>query len=280
MSKKRKAETDAALDSIKDETPCSATNVPATASTVSLATSKDALTTVPDGTATAGNGSSNASALNAAAPSTETSLAATTNTIPLDKLARLINARLYDAEASDTKAREAGQAANDSRIAAGHLLVQARTRVGVAQWAAWYKKHINRSKADIYRCIGLVEAPDPIKAREAEKTKAREGMAATRAKEPVSNVRDQALAKVQAAKPAPDKRVWDNIGKPASQVRDETTSAAANKLGTLTSYALATEVETQLRLLEDAKWSTVSDVRKQEITRLIHKLLARINPEK
>lgn len=206
------------------------------------------------------------------------------NTIPLDKLAHMTNTELEKAGNADSRAQAAGQEANDHRIAAGHLLVQARVRVGVAQWAAWYKKHINRSKADIYRCIGLVEAPDPSKAREAEKAKAREGMAATRAKatEPVSNVRDQALAKVQASKPDPKKSVWDQAGsnKSPSQIRDETTSAAANKLGTLTSYALATEVETQLRILEDAKWSTVSDVRKQEITRLIHKLLARINPEK
>jgi hypothetical protein len=104
---------------------------------------------------------------------------------PLAEMATAINA-VFDAETT------ALNTAKDKRLEAGRLLKEVRDRLQAAalnkdtpnsiSFDSWCKRNIKRSKADIYQCISLVSAKDPAKARDAEKTRAREGMKAARAK--------------------------------------------------------------------------------------------------
>lgn len=78
----------------------------------------------------------------------------------------------------------AEQLSADHRLNAGKLLAEAREAIGRgAPFDTWCKKNIERSRSDIYRCIALTETADPVEARTEEKTKAREGMKATRKKQ-------------------------------------------------------------------------------------------------
>jgi len=89
--------------------------------------------------------------------------------IPLDQVANEINVRLDRAAKAD-----------DHRIAAGHLLREARERIqtgkeGPITWTDWVASNIQRSMRDVQRCIALVEpGGDPEERRETEKTTNRE----------------------------------------------------------------------------------------------------------
>ena len=103
--------------------------------------------------------------------------------IPLDTLAREINARL-------TKADEIEGKANDHRIAAGLQLIAARKRVDAGEavddtgagigWEHWCAININRSQRDVRRVMRIAGRKDPTAALEAERDTAREGMARSR----------------------------------------------------------------------------------------------------
>ncbi len=198
------------------------------------------------------------------------------NVTTLASLARNINARFDDATKADT-------AAYDARIAIGKLLIEARERVDAAPkehgtFTEWYKLNIKRSKADIYRCISLASSPEPAKAREAEKAVAREGMARTRGAAKsltLETAKTTAATKIDAAKPNPQKNIWDSAtrGLPASATRDQAITAQGNELARKTGFDLATHVETQIRLLTDVQWRTVSATRRQEIVRIVRKMI-------
>lgn len=111
-----------------------------------------------------------------------------TNETPLEQLPKEINERLKRADKHQ-------QDATDMRISAGKLLVEAKTKVLAKKadgedvtWKSWVAEHIERSYGDCNKCIKLLEAPDPAKAREDEKTAAREGMAKNREKPSTSDV--------------------------------------------------------------------------------------------
>ena len=119
-----------------------------------------------------------------------------------------------------TRAHDADVNAKDQRIAAGMMLKRARERVAPKQWTRWLKRNITRSKADVYRCLALVENPKPeaqAVAREAEKTKARTGMRASRAKattrealSPTLETRERPTpATMPNTEPRPTRAVWD-----------------------------------------------------------------------
>src|ERR1051326_1529865 len=75
--------------------------------------------------------------------------------------------------------------ADDHRIAAGQLLIEAQKRVeageaGDTTWSDWVKQHIDRSPGDVRKVMALARAGDPVTARVEEKEKARRGMARLR----------------------------------------------------------------------------------------------------
>lgn len=143
------------------------------------------------------------------------------NQLPLPQLAEKIIATLAEATAHDGKAKEQHALANDKRLAAGRMLLEARGRVSSTpgQWEYWLRKNIKRSLSDCRALIALAEAPEPEKARETEKTRAREGMARTRAARrvtapvainPSTNaVTSAAVTALNSAAPHPDQKVWD-----------------------------------------------------------------------
>src|SRR5216684_7452676 len=79
-------------------------------------------------------------------------------TLPL--LAERINQALTVAAASDN-------VANQSRIDAGRMLQQVRARIPKG-FVAWCANNIKRSKADVYRCLKLVENADPTEQAKAQ----------------------------------------------------------------------------------------------------------------
>jgi len=92
----------------------------------------------------------------------------------LDHLAREINVRLQRAAQAD-----------DHRIAAGRLLIDAQKRVeageaGDITWSDWVKQYIERSPGDVRKVMSLARADDPVTARGQEKERARRGMARLR----------------------------------------------------------------------------------------------------
>jgi hypothetical protein len=93
---------------------------------------------------------------------------------PLDDVAAEINIRLQLAAKAD-----------DHRIAAGKLLIEARQRVesgeaGDITWSDWVKQHIDRSPGDVRKVMALARAGDPLTARGQEKERAQQGMARLR----------------------------------------------------------------------------------------------------
>ena len=93
---------------------------------------------------------------------------------PLDDIAAEINVRLQRAAQAD-----------DHRIAAGKLLIDAQKRVeageaGDITWSDWVKQHIDRSAGDVRKVMALARAGDPLAARVQEKERSRRGMAALR----------------------------------------------------------------------------------------------------
>lgn len=70
--------------------------------------------------------------------------------------------------------------ADDYRISAGQLLIEARTRVekgeaGLVTWTGWCGENVKRSSRDIRRVMQLAGAPDPAAAYEAETASRRVG---------------------------------------------------------------------------------------------------------
>ena len=112
----------------------------------------------------------------------------------LDELAADIKATLEHARTNEKKA-------DNLRIAAGKMLLEARQRVEsehaqfkemrrrgesphpAPTWLEWRRRHFKRSDRDIRRCLRLAKSPDPEAAHHAEKEASRKGMQATRAKE-------------------------------------------------------------------------------------------------
>ena len=100
----------------------------------------------------------------------------------LENLPKAINERLKRAEKYTADAR-------NMRVSAGKLLLEAKAKVldKKAQgedvtWKGWVKANIERSYADCNKCIALMNAPDPAKAAQDERDKAKEGMAKSREK--------------------------------------------------------------------------------------------------
>jgi hypothetical protein len=90
---------------------------------------------------------------------------------PLENIAAEINVRLQLAAKAD-----------DHRIAAGKLLIEAQERVeageaGDITWSDWVQQHIDRSPGDVRKVMALARAEDPLTARSQEKERARRGMA-------------------------------------------------------------------------------------------------------
>jgi DUF3102 family protein len=96
---------------------------------------------------------------------------------------------------------------DDARLRIGRLLVEAKTLVKDGEWKEWCRENVpGKTERDIRRLIAMAKSADPEAAREAEKTKAREGMKATRERTNVSppqEVKDAALSAIEAASPPP-----------------------------------------------------------------------------
>ena len=93
---------------------------------------------------------------------------------PLETIAHEINIRLQRAAQAD-----------DHRISAGKLLIEARERVeageaGDITWSDWVKQHIDRSPGDVRKVMALARAGDPEAARGKEKETAKKAMALLR----------------------------------------------------------------------------------------------------
>jgi hypothetical protein len=95
--------------------------------------------------------------------------------ISLDQRATSINRHLALADKAEGSAKS-------HRISAGRELIAAREHVSPGEWIAWCKANIKRSYRDIKRLTKIAGADDPEAALEQDRAKAREGMAATRAK--------------------------------------------------------------------------------------------------
>src|SRR5437764_12201760 len=89
-------------------------------------------------------------------------------TANLPALAKEINVRFQKADQYQGKA-------DDHRIAAGILLLQARevVKANGLVWGAWLLENVKRSRQDVYKVMALAAAPDPQAAREAEKAATR-----------------------------------------------------------------------------------------------------------
>lgn len=101
----------------------------------------------------------------------------------LNNLAKEINEKLERASTYETKC-------DNMRISAGLLLIEAKEEVQKRKddgekitWKKWVSDNIVRSVSDANKCIALAASPDPQKASEKEREKAREGMAKKRAKD-------------------------------------------------------------------------------------------------
>jgi hypothetical protein len=83
----------------------------------------------------------------------------------LDEHAHAINVMFALADTS----RRDGE---NQRINAGRMLITVQalvlTQLGPGQWDAWCRKHIDRSRADIYKVMKLAAADDPHLAHQAE----------------------------------------------------------------------------------------------------------------
>lgn len=157
----------------------------------------------------------------------------------LDEMAAKINMSF---KAVDTA--EIGM--KNARIETGKLLIEVRDRLveaakksggdGRNVFAAWFKKHINRSKSDIYACIKLASAPDPVAAVKAERATARASMATTRANRQSETFRTEPSAATVAGAQLPNVPVWQG----AIPTHDALSE-------------LKITVDTLARLLEDAR---------------------------
>src|SRR5438552_2015315 len=90
------------------------------------------------------------------------------------------------ADDAHTKACEASDAADekheDARLALARLLREAQRLCPKGTWEKWFAANItDRSLSDARNLIAIAESNDPEAAREAEKARARDGMAKTRA---------------------------------------------------------------------------------------------------
>lgn len=99
-----------------------------------------------------------------------------------------INARLEKVSQYEGKA-------NEMRISAGQILLEAKTEVlrrkadgTEITWKGWVEGNIKRSYRDVNRCIKLITSGDPEGALDEERQKNKEGMAKTREAEKVSDV--------------------------------------------------------------------------------------------
>lgn len=85
--------------------------------------------------------------------------------VPLDTVAAEINARFR-------KATEIESKANDHRIAAGKLLIDARERVQGGEvsvtWEKWCAENVHRSQGDIRKVMRIAGHVEPAVAREIE----------------------------------------------------------------------------------------------------------------
>lgn len=206
-------------------------------------------------------------------------LAQHTNKMTLKQAARGINNAFELAAKADTQAF-------DARINAGKLLIEAKGKVEAAKkehgtFAVWCAANIKRSMPDIYRVMKLVGSDNPQAAREAEKAAAKERMTRKRAADAAAtsaNVRT--LETINKATPKPIASVWDKAasGLPASAARDLDISTRATVLAKKSGSELASHVETEIRLLADVAWATISDARRGEIARLLKKMLERVQP--
>jgi hypothetical protein len=201
------------------------------------------------------------------------------NKLTLKSMAKAINACFESASKADVMAF-------DARISAGKMLIDAKLKVETAKaehgsFKLWCEANIKRSKGDIYKVMKLAQAPDPTAAREAEKAIAREGMARTReatAAIVAEATKNEAVAKLETAKPNPVKSVWDNAasGLPASAARDVAVVTHASRYKA-TGYELAKVVEADVMLLDGSVgWATISKPRRDEIAKRLRKLVARL----
>jgi hypothetical protein len=90
---------------------------------------------------------------------------------PLDLIATQINDRLEKVAEAD-----------DHRMAAGKLLIEAHERVkrgdaGNVTWPDWVGQNIKRSMADVRKVMALARGKDPETARQQEKRDAKDRMA-------------------------------------------------------------------------------------------------------
>jgi len=108
----------------------------------------------------------------------------------LEDLAKEINARLIKSDQYDCKAddqvRDLRQKAEDFRISAGKLMIEARKRVdageaGDIKWEKWCSQNVNRSQGDIRKIMRIAGHLEPEKALADERAAARAGMAEHRA---------------------------------------------------------------------------------------------------
>jgi hypothetical protein len=212
---------------------------------------------------------------------------ASPNKITLKGMVKQINSSFESASKADTVAL-------DARINAGKLLLEAKARVDAAKkehgtFAVWCAANIKRSMPDIYRVMKLASSPDSAAAREEEKRKAKEAMAAKRAsdkaiadaaKEAAKQSTDGVLtlAAIEGSKPEPLKSVWDNAngGVPASAKRDAAVEEHASRYKA-TGYELAKVVEADIMLLDGSvTWTSISKTRRDEIASRLKKLVARL----
>jgi hypothetical protein len=118
----------------------------------------------------------------------------------LEDLTKEINVRLVKSDNYDGKAddlvRDLRQKAEDHRIAAGKLMIEARKLVeageaGDVTWTKWCSQNINRCRQDIHKIMKIAGHVEPEKALKDERAAAREGMAKHRDKlENVANGED------------------------------------------------------------------------------------------
>jgi hypothetical protein len=191
-----------------------------------------------------------------------------TNSPTLATLAKDINQKLAEIDASQL-------ALVDQRISAGTMLADARKRCDKGMFETWCKANINRSKSDIYALMKLVKpGVDPIAAREAEKARAREGMAKTEA-----NRREAASVSLQTATPKPNAGIWAAANEPktsAAQTRDTALMNESMRVKSLKGDALDQDLRAKLSLFDCVQWQSLQKFNRDRVAVQLEQLVKRI----
>jgi hypothetical protein len=190
----------------------------------------------------------------------------------LDELAKNIRSCLNRAKTSETRA-------NDLRITAAKMLLEARERIetalvekpgrtaeGYRSWKHYRSLNFSRSDRDIRKCLALAKSGDPEAALEAERAERRQSMA---------RLRTRSHMGPPAAIPAPEPRPMPAPVQPPTaptikmtmgEAAHDTTAAAND--GTIVEWMTATEIDL-LHRVEGLLETGASDAFRHRLTDLL-----------